>query len=315
MKYQVILDKEYILYDLREEELILENPELDLTVSKVGKFSFSIYPNHPYFDLLQKKSSKIDVIKNGKTIFRGRIIEDEQGLYNNKSILCESALAYLNDSIVRPNAFSGSPLEFLTMLLNNHNSQVSEEQKLKLGNVTVIDPNNYMSRSWTDYLSSWEMLEKRGIELIGGYVVERYEEDGTYIDWLEDFDDTSTQVIEFGENIVDILAKNNASQTYTVVIPLGAETENEDGTKTRLTIESVNDGKDYLVNQDALDKYGWIVAPVTETTWDDVTLASNLLTKGSNWLNNQGVMINSEFEITALDLQATDKNIESFFYG
>jgi len=315
MKYQVILDKNYILYDLRQEELTLENPELDLTVSKVGKLSFSIYPDHPYFDLIQKKSSKTEVIKNGKTIFRGRVIEDEQGLYNNKTILCESALAYLNDSIVRPNSFSGSPLEFLTMLLDNHNSQVSEEQQLKLGNVTVKDPNNYISRSWTDYLSSWEVLEKRGIELVGGYVIERYEDDGTYIDWLEDFDDTSTQVIEFGENIIDILARNDASQTYSVVIPLGVEAENEDGTKTRLTIESVNDGKDYLVNQDALDKYGWIVAPVSETTWDDVTVASNLLTKGKDWLNNQGVMIKSEFEITALDLQATDKSIESFFYG
>lgn len=319
MKYQITLDNNenknspYILYDLRNEELVLENPELDLTINKVGKLSFSIYPEHPYFDRLEKKFSVISVIKNGKTIFRGRIVEDEQGLYNNKSVLCESSLAYLNDSIVRPSSFSGSPLEFLTMLLNNHNSQVSDRQKLLLGNVTVKDPNNYISRSWEGYLNSWEVLEKRGIELIGGYLVERYEGDGTYIDWLEDFDDTSTQVIEFGENIIDIFARNNANNTYSVAIPLGVETENEDGTKTRLTIESVNNGLDYIVNQNALNKYGWIVAPVSETTWDDVTLASNLKTKCENWLNNQGVMIESEFEITALDLQATNKNIESFF--
>lgn len=313
MKYQVILDDKYILYDLRNEELVLENPELDLEISKVGKLSFSIYPDHPYFDRLEKKLSKISVNKNNKTIFRGRIIEDEQGLYNNKTILCESALAYLNDSIVRPGSFSGSPLEFLTMLLNNHNSQVTDGQKLLLGNVTVTDPNNYISRSWTDYLNTWEVLEKRGIELIGGYLVERYEDDGTYIDWLEDFDDTSTQIVEFGENIIDILAKNNASSTYSVIIPLGAEVENEDGTKTRLTIESVNDGLDYIVNQNAFDAYGWIVAPTSETTWNDVTLPSNLKTKGENWLNNQGVMIESELEITALDLQATDAKIESFF--
>ena len=56
MKYQITLDNKdninnpYILYDLRHEELVLENPELDLTVSKVGKLSFSIYSDHPYFD-------------------------------------------------------------------------------------------------------------------------------------------------------------------------------------------------------------------------------------------------------------------------
>lgn len=320
MKYQVILDDTYILYDLRDSELLLENPELELEISKVGKLSFSIYPDHPYFDRLIKKSSRISVNKNGKTIFRGRIIEDGQGIYNNKTILCESALAYLNDSIVRPSSFSGSPLEFLTMLLDNHNSQVKEEQKLFLGNVTVTDPNNYISRSWTDYLNSWEVLEKRGLELIGGYLAERYEEDGTYIDWVNDFDDTSTQVIEFGENIIDILAKNNASSTYSVVIPLGIEQDevkDEEGNiitpKQRLNITSVNDGLDYIVNQEAFNAYGWIVAPVSETTWDDVTLPSNLKTKGEDWLNNQGVMIESELEITALDLQATDAKIESFF--
>ena len=313
MRYQVVLDETYVLYDLRNEELVLENPELDLTVSKVGKLSFSIYPDHPYFNLINKKSSRISVLKDGKLIFRGRVIEDSQGLYNNKSILCESALAYLNDSVVRPDSFTGSPLEFLTMLIDNHNSQVSDAQKLNLGNVTVVDPNNYISRSWTDYLNSWEVLEKRGVELVGGYIVERYEEDGTYIDWLEDFTDTSTQIIEFGENIIDILAKNNASNTYSVIIPLGVEIENEDGTKSRLTIESVNDGSDYLVNQAALEAYGWIVAPVSETTWEDVTIADNLKTKAQEWLNNKGVMIESELEITALDLQATDINIESFF--
>ena len=318
MKYQITLDNKYILYDLRNRDLILENPELDLTVSKVGKLSFSIYSDHPYFDLIEKKSSKIETTKNGKTIFRGRVIEEEQGLYNNKKFLCESALAYLNDSIVRPGSFEGSPFDFLKMLIDNHNSQTSEDQHLKLGNVTVDDANNYIARSWTDYLSTWEVLEKRGIELIGGYIVERYEDDGTYIDWLEDFVTDNGQIIcsqtiEFGENIIDILAKNNASQTYSVVIPLGAETTNEDGTKTRLTIESVNDGKDYLVNQDALNKYGWIVAPISETTWDDVTLASNLKTKGQNWLDTQGATISSELEITALDLQATDINIENFF--
>lgn len=313
MRYQVILDNEHLLYDSRDDESMLENPELDLTVSKVGKFSFSIYSDHPHFNKLKRKSSVVSVLKNGKTIFKGRIIEENQGLWNNKDIICESALAYLNDSIVRPGTFSGSPLDFLTMIIVNHNSQVSEKQQLKLGNVTVEDPNNYIARSWTDYIKSWEVLEKRGLELIGGYLVERYEEDGIYIDWLEDFDDTSTQIIEFGENIIDLFASNNASQTYSVCIPLGAEIENEDGTKTRLTIESVNDGKDYLVNEVALEAYGWIVAPVSETTFDDVTIASNLKTKGQNWLDNQGVMIESEFEITALDLEATDSNIESFF--
>lgn len=317
MKYQIKCD-DNIIYDLRDKELFVESPNLNLEINKVGTLTFSIYPDHPYFDRLVKLKSKIVAKRGNKEIFRGRIINDEQGIYNEKNIECESSLAYLNDSIYRPGSFSGTPEELFALIINNHNSQVTDGQKLKKGTVTVTDPNNYISRSWEDYLSSWKLLNTRLLESLGGYLVERYEDDGTYIDWLEDFKNgdsllVSTQTIEFGENLVNILAKNDASTTYSVVIPLGYEIENEDGTKERLTIKSANDNKDYLVNETALAAYGWKVAPVSETTWDDVTLASNLKTKGENYLNNQAVMIASTLEITALDLAAIDKDIEFFF--
>lgn len=317
MQYQIKCD-DNILYDLRDKNLFVESPNLNLEINKVGTLTFSIYPDHPYFDRLIKLKSKIAAKRGNKDIFRGRIINDEQGIYNEKNIECESSLAYLNDSIYRPSSFTGTPEELFTLIFNNHNSQVTDDQKLKIGNVTVTDPNNYISRSWEDYLSSWELFKTRLLDTLGGYLVERYEADGTYIDWLEDFKNgdsllVSTQTIEFGENLINILAKNDASTTYSVVIPLGYEIENEDGTKERLTIKSVNDNKDYLVNETALAAYGWKVAPVSETTWDDVTVASNLKTKGQDYLNNQAVMIASTLEITALDLAAIDKDIEFFF--
>lgn len=317
MNYQIKYGDD-ILYDLRDKELFVESPNLNLEINKVGTLTFSIYPDHPYFDRLEKLKPKIVAKRGNKDIFRGRIVNDEQGIYNEKNIECESSLSYLNDSIYRPSSFTGTPKELFTLIFNNHNSQVTAEQKLKIGNVTVTDPNNYISRSWEDYLSSWDLLKTRLLDTLGGYLVERYEDDGTYIDWLEDFKNgdnllVSTQTIEFGENLINILAKNDASTTYSVVIPLGYEIENEDGTKERLTIKSVNDNKDYLVNENALVAYGWKVAPVSETTWDDVTLASNLKTKGQNYLNNQAVMIASTLEITALDLAAIDQDIEFFF--
>lgn len=317
MNYQIKYGDD-ILYDLRDKELFVESPNLNLEINKVGTLTFSIYPDHPYFDRLEKLKPKIVAKRGNKDIFRGRIINDEQGIYNEKNIECESSLAYLNDSIYRPGSFAGTPEELFALILNNHNSQVTDGQKLKVGNVTVTDLNNYISRSWEDYLSSWDLLKTRLLDTLGGYLVERYESDGTYIDWLEDFKNNdslivSTQTIEFGENLINILAKNDASTTYSVVIPLGYEIENEDGTKSRLTIKSVNNDKDYLVNETALAAYGWKVAPVSETTWDDVTVASNLKTKGQNYLNNQAVMIASTLDITALDLAAVDKDIEFFF--
>jgi hypothetical protein len=310
--YKIYLD-DYPIYDLRDKEYIVASPQLDLEINKVGTLKFKIYNNHPYFDNIEKLSSVLTVLKGDKVVFKGRVISDEQGLYNDKNIECEGVLGYLNDSIVRPYSFQGTPAEHFTNLIDSHNSQVAEHQQLKIGLITVTDQNDYITRSSIKYDTTWKILNEDLIEKLGGYLKIRYEQDGTYIDYLADFEDTSTQVIELGENLIDVLVKNDAADVYTVVIPLGAEIEKEDGTKTRLTIESVNGGKDYLVNQEAYNKYGWIVAPIDDTTFDDVTIANNLKTKGQTFLDNDAVMLKSSIEVKAVDLNVTDANIEAFF--
>lgn len=317
--YQILLGNT-IFYDLRDKDLLVENPVLNMGVNKVGTLKFKAYPSHPYFNTIQNKKSKFAVTKNGKTIFKGRMASEDQGIYNSKNIEVESDLAYFNDSIVRPYEFNGTPAEHFTSLVTSHNSQVTDDQKFIVGIITVTDPNDYIVRSSENYESTWQVIKGDLLDKLGGYLRIRYEDDGTYIDYLEDFDDTSTQVIQLGENLLDVLVKNNAAEVYSVVIPLGKQQEevkDESGAvvtpKRRLTIESVNNGLDYLVNQEALDNYGWIVAPVQQTTWDDVTVAANLLTKGQRYLDNTAVMLKSTLEVKAVDLNVTDKNIEAFF--
>lgn len=317
--YQILLGNT-IFYDLRDKDLLVENPVLNMGVNKVGTLKFKAYPSHPYFNTIQNKKSKFTVTKNGKTIFKGRMASEDQGIYNSKNIEVESDLAYFNDSIVRPYEFNGTPAEHFTSLVTSHNSQVTDDQKFIVGIITVTDPNDYIVRSSENYESTWQVIKGDLLDKLGGYLRIRYEDDGTYIDYLEDFDDTSTQVIQLGENLLDVLVKNNAAEVYSVVIPLGKQQEevkDESGAvvtpKRRLTIESVNNGLDYLVNQEALDNYGWIVAPVQQTTWDDVTVAANLLTKGQRYLDNTAVMLKSTLEVKAVDLNVTDKNIEAFF--
>ena len=75
MIYQIKCD-DNILYDIREKEFFVEDPTLSLEINKVGTLNLYIYPDHPYFDRLHKITSKIEAYRNGKTIFRGRIIND-----------------------------------------------------------------------------------------------------------------------------------------------------------------------------------------------------------------------------------------------
>ena len=83
--------------------------------------------------------------------------------------------------------------------IDNHNTQVDAEHQFKVGLVTVTDPNDYLPRSDTQYLNTWESINKKLIEPLGGYLFVRHEEDGVYIDYLKEIDELITQEIEFGK--------------------------------------------------------------------------------------------------------------------
>lgn len=318
--YRINYD-DFLLHDLKvpsEYGYYLLEPNLKEEVNKIAELDFDISPTHPHFDKLEHLVPSIILKKNSKTIFKGRIIKEQQNMDKSKQVTCESILAFLFDSVVRPYTFQGSPEDLLKFYVDNHNSQVDVDKQFKLGKTTGanLDNNEYISRSNESYSNTYDEIHDKLLN-IGGYFYVRYEDDGNYLDWVDDFTgDTgqiiSLQTIEFGENLKDITVENDASNTYSVVIPLGAEIENADGTKTRLTIESVNNGLDYLINEAALNKYGWIVAPIDKTTWNDVTIASNLKTKGHNLLNQQGVMLKSTLELNAIDLNVIDGSIDSF---
>ena len=311
----------FLLHDLKvpsEYGYCLLNPKLKEEVNKVAELEFNISSTHPNFDRLEHLVPDVILQKNGRTIFKGRIKRDQQNMDKSKQVICESILAFLFDSVVRPYTFQGSPEDLFKFYVDNHNSQVDADKQFKIGKTTGanLDPNEYINRSNESYSNTYDEIQNKLLN-IGGYFYVRYEEDGNYLDWVDDFTDdvgqiVSLQTIEFGNNLKDITVENDASNTYSVVIPLGAEIENEDGTKTRLTIESVNDGLDYLINEEALNKYGWIVAPIEKSTWNEVTVASNLKTKGQNLLDQQGIMLKSTLELNAIDLVVVDGSKPSF---
>lgn len=306
--YQITCD-EYILYDVRDDGYMLYNPRLHLNVNSAGTLTFIIYGNHPHFNGLKKLRSQVVVKKDNKTIWKGRIVNDKKNFYGDRAISCEGKLAFFNDSIMRSFEFSGSPEELFTMVIENHNSQVKEFQKFKIGNVTVKDANNYIVRSSESNLSTLEVLKTRLFESSsGGYLNIRYEKDGDYIDWLSDFRAVSKQDIRFGENLLDLMQETNAEETYTAMIPQGYKDE----TGKRVDIAGVNEGKDYIINEEMAYLYGVIYAPETVSTWEDVKEPENLLKKARDYLNNTGVKLKETIELKAFDLNLTDKEVESF---
>ena len=175
----------------------------------------------------------------------------------------------------------------------------------------MTDPNDYIARSDTEYKDTLTEITEKLINTLGGYIhISRGTEGTPVINWIEDYPYESGQYIEFGENLLDFTKENDGGEIATALIPLGAKDENST-TDKRLTIESVNHGVDYVYNQTAVDRYGWIFK--TET-WDDVTLPENLLTKATARLAE---MINQtiSIELTAIDLSLMDRSIDSFSLG
>lgn len=299
-----------ILSDVRDSDLTLYDTRLVQEDNLAGSFTFKMYPPHPHFGTLLKLSSWITIKKDNNTIYKGRVMDDKQLFDCSRHYVCEGKLAVLNDSIFRPFTFKGSPEDFFKQLVENHNSQVSNAQRLKPGIVTVTDPNDYINRSSVDYLSTWEVINTRLLQLLGGHIRVRYASDGDYLDYLSDYTSTATQDIRFGSNLLDITREVSAQETYTAMIPRGAEINEK-----RIDIVSVNNGKDYIVNEEAAAKYGIIFAPEDASTWDDVTLPVNLLHKATEALNQVGIKLKETIELSAVDLHLTDRQIAGFNIG
>lgn len=312
--YRIYAD-DTLIYDSTIEDYKIGKGSITLETNKSGSFTFSLYPDHFYYDRFVQLKTVITVYKSGKIVFRGRMLNDVTDYWNNKVITCEGELGFFQDSIIRPYAFNGTPEDLFKRLVTEHNNQVDTFKRFKIGRVTVVDPNNYIARSNSAYESALTNLNGRLIEdSLGGYFYITHGADGTdptpTINYLADFTKVSSQVIEFGSNLKDYTKTVSGEEIGTAIIPLGAEIDdgNSDTDNPKLTITNVNDGKDYVYNEAAVALRGWIFKTVS---WNDVTDAKTLKAKAEEYLKNI-VNQNITIELTAIDLNLLDRSIESF---
>lgn len=331
-----------IILDTRLEDYAVFEPIVNVGTNTVGDCTFKVYSSHPHFYDMNLLKSVFEVSDENGVIFRGRMTNNTRDFYNGKAVDLEGAMAFFNDSMVKPfvfpDDFSGAEgsnnvvAYFLNWLIEQHNSQVQDFQRFKLGNVTVTDPNNYISRSSENIASTWQMLKEKLFDSsLGGYLCIRYEEDGNYIDYLADFEDVNEQEVRFGKNLFDMKHEMDASTTYSAIIPIGADIEVESEGETitkKLTLESIangklnntddiyktklNNGLHALYSKSAVENYGWVCCPIENSTWDDVTEAENLLTRGRDYLLGTAGFSADNIEVTAADLHFTDEEIRSF---
>lgn len=323
-----------VIHEVGVSKIKVDSASITREKNLIDSLSFDIYPNNPGYDLLVPFSTLITVYDtlNKKYKFDGRVLQptDEMGsdgiVY--KSVICESAMGFLNDSqqsyVAEEHYGDAGNLnglqQYLKKLLDVHNSKVEDYKKIYLGNVTLqtFDTSSGVTKG-ISRASTWENINDKLIDSFGGEMrVRRASDELLYLDYAESLGTTRATRISIGRNMEDATREVDPNSVITRLYPYGAkitvEEENEDGTVTeteteeRITIASVNNGVPYIDDAVAIEEYG-IIEGIQE--WDDVTLPQNLLNKAQDWLGNNNAMPVSH-KFSAIDLSLIGLDYDEF---
>ncbi|MBR1810793.1 MAG: phage tail protein [Clostridia bacterium] len=268
--------------------------QLSGELNKAGSLKITIPPVNPMYDRLKKLTSEVVVKQDDTEIWRGRVLYNDQDFNNCRSIFCEGQLAYLNDAVIRPYTYKGDLRGLLQKYIDAYNEQTAHEpwKRFTLGTVDV--PGTADTKS-VDYASVWNEINNQLLAKFGGYIKIRRENDKSYVDYTAASGNADAQPIQFGNNLLDLTEHISAEDIFTVLIPLGKDQGEEKG---RLTISSVNGGKDYLVNTAAVNVFGYIWR--TEV-FGDIEDPTALKQKGETFLTSGGALTDT-IELRAVDL-------------
>lgn len=322
--FEIYADEQCFFNDISPlKELQINSPKLSLSDNSAGSFEFTLPRTNVAYDLIQCLSTKIVIYRDKEEIWEGRAIREQKDFTGNRKITCEGELGYLNDTIQSQRELvNQTPYTFLSSIIAEHNSVVGADKSFTVGIVTVMDKlpdetgediddedDHY---TYLNFETTLESISNKLIDKFNGHLRIRKQNGVRYLDYLEDYVDTSTQTIDFGKNLMDFVINYDETDFCTSIIPLGApydETSNE-GFEEYLDICEVNGGKNYLVNQTAVNTFGWIQKVVHFDEFGDGQEAE-LLAKGQEYLSDIqfGDMT---LEVKAVDLHYLNADVEAF---
>lgn len=310
MTYRLYANDELIFAsDWADPEYQLISPIIKMEVNKAGSLEFTILPRHPFYDALSKMKTRISVYMDDQPIFSGRVLSDDTDTYRQRKIYCEGSLAYLVDSVLGPSKGTRTAEEHFRLIIDSHNGQVEDEKKFTVGTINIDEKAESHVFGEDNYRESFSAIQSDLIDSFGGYLRIRNDNGTQYIDYLKSYDTVSTQTIEFGQNLIDLVNKQSGEDLFTVLLPIG---------KDKLTIESAgnsstytHNGK-YLENAEAIDDYGRIVK--TED-FGDITDAATLMAKAEKYMADNYKGIPPELSIKAVDLHRYCPTVRPFELG
>lgn len=322
------------MYKVLIEDMIINNISTDINTPRctgtikqgincIDSFQMKLLANNPcFFNDIKYLKTRVKVInsKTNEVEFGGRVLTggkqmSENGLLS-KTYVCESCLAYLQDSSQTHGEYHNMTVrEYLELLINIHNSQVDDFKKFEVGQVTVTDPNNSIYR-YTSYESTYNNIKSDLLDKLGGELQVREVDGKLYLDYLIEIGTEGKTVLKLGKNIKSFSENIDPTEFGTRIIPLGAKlkTKNAEGNEVdseeRLTIASVNNNCIWLDNTDAIKEFGTITKQIF---FDDVTDANNLKKKAEDYILKSTIKVSNN--ISALDLYSIGLDPDNYKTG
>lgn len=303
---QVYVDDE-LIYDSRVKATALIGLKAQLGLNKGGAATIILPPEHPFYNAFTSYRSVVTIYRDGVLRFRGRALYPTDDFKLKRTVTCEGERCFLRDGIHRPHTYTDTPKNIFTQVIGLYNAQVEAFKQFVVGTIEGISTDAIVLE--IDEAEPFSSIVDKLVELCGGYIVFTTNHVGQrVINWYSKINYSNQQIIEFGENMMDFSRTSANSDLATVILPYGAKDET---TGERLTIESVNEGLDFIKDDEAVDLRGVIAKAVY---WDEIVTPDALLNKARQYLNNSKNLIVS-LELTAIDLSLLDKNIDSFMVG
>ena len=144
-------------------------------INTIDSFTFTIFPNNDGYNLIYPLKTLVEVknLNTNNVEFEGRVLlqtpkMDSSGIIY-KTVVCESYLGYLNDSVQSYETISGvSAEELFKKIINNHNSQVENSKKFIIGEIKIGASSSDNEDRYLNYEKTFDSVNKNLIERFGG---------------------------------------------------------------------------------------------------------------------------------------------------
>lgn len=233
-----MLYNDSFLFDPFDETRIVSSASITTNVNAASYLDFTIAANHPLYNVIEHQSGTVTLYSDKEKLFQGLITDISIDMDGNKSVTCASALNWLKDVQLRPYSTDQDECNeyefkldkapdsldaYFQWLIDQYNAQNRDGRRF----VINVNQANDLTRENTVYFSSTspqsvaDALEQNILNNYGGYLVLRYEDDELILDLYSDIHEMNEQIIDYGENILDITRDENTEDQYTAVYPLG----------------------------------------------------------------------------------------------